>query len=100
MINTLSSSAQTYTNTINYTLQAQSIGSSYVTFSTPLTNNKILLFMTSLFINGNLVPLCSTCPQDLYVTATPQTTTTYTLSATNGIESSITRLHFSMIIFD
>jgi hypothetical protein len=53
MINTLSSSAQTYTNTINYTIQAQSIGSSYVTFSTPLSNNKILLFMTSLFIKGN-----------------------------------------------
>jgi hypothetical protein len=62
--------------------------------------------MTSLFISGGndnvcggfLQPACR--PQNLYVTATPQTTTTYTLSATNGILASITRLHFSMIIFD
>ena len=88
MINTRSSSAQTYTNTINYTLQAQSIGSSYVTFSTPLSNNKILLFMTSLFISGDNDNGCNPCrPQNLYVTATPQTTTTYTLSATNGIRT-------------
>jgi hypothetical protein len=80
MINTLSSSAQTYTNTINYTLQAQSIGSSYVTFSTPLANNKILLFMTSLFIGSDL-----NLEKYLYVTATPQTNTTYTLSVTSGV---------------
>ena len=58
--------------------------------------------MTSLFISGTsdmmCPPVCSA--QNLYVTATPQTTTTYTLSATSGIKSSITRLHFSMIIFD
>jgi hypothetical protein len=49
--------------------------------------------MTSLFIsgpadifcNGFLLPPCS--PQNFYVTATPQTTTSYTLSATNGIRT-------------
>ena len=49
--------------------------------------------MTSLFINGDYEYVCGglfqpACrPQNLYVTATPQTTTTYTLSATNGIRT-------------
>ncbi len=44
--------------------------------------------MTSLFISGPIDIFCMPCsPQNLYVTATPQTTTTYTLSATNGIKS-------------
>lgn len=42
----------TYTNTINYTLQANSIGSSYNTFNAPYSNIKILLFMTSMFFDG------------------------------------------------
>jgi hypothetical protein len=57
--------------------------------------------MTSLFISGGNDNACMPCsPQDFYVTATPQTNTTYSLSVTSGIRSSITRLHFSMIIFD
>jgi hypothetical protein len=42
----------TYTNTINYTTQAATISSSYNKFSLPLTNNKILLLMTSMFFDG------------------------------------------------
>jgi hypothetical protein len=42
----------TYTNTINYTLQANSIGSAYTNFTAPYTNAKILLFMTSMFFDG------------------------------------------------
>jgi hypothetical protein len=51
-ITVASASVKTYSNTINYTLQAQSISSTYTKFSIPLTNNKILLFMTSLFVEG------------------------------------------------
>lgn len=53
-ITSKSSSATSYSNTIDYSAQAGTIGSSYTTFSTPLSNNKILLFMTSLFIEGTL----------------------------------------------
>lgn len=48
-----SSTPKTYTNNINYTQQAQSIGSTYTTFSTPLSNNKILMFMTSMYLDGS-----------------------------------------------
>lgn len=43
-------SRRTYTNTINFT--AQSAGLTYNSFSTPLQNNKILLFLTSFFHSG------------------------------------------------
>ena len=45
-ITSRSYSPTTYTNTINYTQQAAS--RTYKTFSTPLTNNKIVLFLTSI----------------------------------------------------
>lgn len=48
-----SSSTTYYTNHINYT---QQVGTSsiYNTFLTPYDRNKVLLFMTSLFIQGQL----------------------------------------------
>lgn len=54
----VSNPAQTYfVNVINYTLQAQSRGFTYTTFSNPLSNCVILLFMTALDVNsvGDLV---------------------------------------------
>lgn len=47
-------SVQTYTNSINYTAQCNSYGYPYNTFNTPLSRNKILLFMTSMYITGNV----------------------------------------------
>lgn len=47
---TASSTMNTYYNTINFTQQAGSL--SYNKFSTPLTNNKIVMFMTSMYIAG------------------------------------------------
>ena len=41
---------QTYTNTINYTQQAASMKTK--TFSTPLSNNKILLYLTAIEIRS------------------------------------------------
>ena len=40
-----------YSNTINYTQQVGPTG--YNTFLTPLSRNKILLFMTSMYVEGN-----------------------------------------------
>jgi hypothetical protein len=94
-------SVKTYTNTINYTLQAQSIGSSYTTFSNPLTNNKILLFMTSMYISGvNDLAGPTYYPLNLVVNVNPVTTSTYLLTITYSNNSAMQRLHFSMIIFD
>lgn len=41
---------QMYTNNINFTKQAIDANSNYTTFPTPLDKNKILLFLTSLYI--------------------------------------------------
>ncbi len=49
-ISVSSTSVQTYTNAINYTLQAT--GLHYNTFLTPYSRNKVLLFMTSINFNG------------------------------------------------
>lgn len=43
-------SFKTYTNVINYTLQAA--GSHYNTFLPPYSRNKVLLFMTSIIFRG------------------------------------------------
>lgn len=51
-ISTPSSTPQIYTNTINYTAQTTALGLTYKNFSLPLTNNKVLLFITSLYITG------------------------------------------------
>lgn len=49
---TVKSYSQTsYSNIINYTQQAS--GKRYKTFQTPLSRNKILLYMTSLFSAGS-----------------------------------------------
>lgn len=41
-----------YSNSINYTIQANAIGSAYNNFTAPYSNIKILLFMTSMFFDG------------------------------------------------
>lgn len=68
-----SSGGQTFTNTINYTAHAISVGSNYTHFSSPLTNNKIFMFLTSLYLNGTADP-STTNPLNLVVTATPMST--------------------------
>ena len=47
-----STSIHTYTNVINYTEQASS--SSFKRFSTPLSNNRIILFICALEIKSTL----------------------------------------------
>lgn len=89
---------------INYALQSTATGSTYTQFSLPLTNNKILLFMTSLFHSGtnenSTTPVSSWSPINLYVSATPTSQTTYLMDVNFSVNAVITRLHFSMITFD
>lgn len=98
-ISTPSSTTQTYTNTINYTAQTTALGMTYKKFSLPLTNNKILLFMTSLYITG-VYESSTIYPVSLVVTSAPASNETYTLSVSASKNISIFRLHFSMIVFD
>lgn len=49
-----SSSLTYYSNTINFTAQSIASGQNFIEFLTPLTDNKILLFMTSLQMDGSL----------------------------------------------
>ena len=88
-----------YYNVINYTAQAQASGYNYTTFSLPLSNCKILLFTTTLFVQGS-TSFTAIIPLDLRITATILTTQTYKLTVSFGLDSIITKLRFSMIIFD
>lgn len=99
IFSTRSSTKKTYRNTINFTKQAGS--SPYNYFPSPLSNNKIVLFMTSLFIDGIVEssPTQST-PINLEVDYKIKTNETYQLSLTFGVETLLTRLHFSMVIFN
>lgn len=87
---------QTYFNVINYTAQANSKGSIYKYFSLPLTNNKIVLFTTSLyFYSNNQVSLCT-----YVIQGTPLSIDTYRIDALLGIHANIYEIFFSMIVFD
>lgn len=59
-------SANTYTNIINYKTQT----SNKNTFSTPFENNKILLFLTSMFLTGTNDNTGTANPVTFRVTAT------------------------------
>lgn len=89
-----------YYNTINYTTQATAVGSTYTTFSSPLTNNKILLFMTSLYILGLNDNTGTANPVTVIIVPTVMSTDTYKLNVTYGVKGNITKLHYSMIMFD
>lgn len=89
----------TYNNTINYTLQANSIGSAYNTFTAPYSNIKILLFMTSMFFDGK-EPSSGFAPVDIVVDAFAISADQYKITVKLGVNALCDRLHYSMIIFD
>jgi hypothetical protein len=69
---------QTYQNTIDYHQQTQFTGAENTYFSTPLSNNKFVLFITSLHITGsNDISGPSFYPIKLSATGTATTTSTY-----------------------
>ena len=99
-ISTTSSTMTTYQKIVNYTAQATAAGLTYKYFSLPLTNNKVLLFMTSMFITGTVDFGSTSNPISLTVTATPWSIDTYRIYVTLYHKAAISRLHFSMITFD
>lgn len=86
-----------YTNTINFT--QQSAGRLYQYFSTPLSSNKILLFMTSFFHSGTGESVTIN-PITILIDYTILTNQTYKLMVSLGIKDKVDKLHFSMIVFD
>lgn len=100
-ITVASTSPKYYTNVINYTEQATAQGYTYKTFTPPYTNYKILLFLTSFFINGNNEsPSEARRPLDLTVVTPILSNSTYMFNVSIKIVVRIWKLHFSMIIFD
>jgi hypothetical protein len=103
-ISVASTTVKFYANSINYTAQATANGYTYKNFTTPYTNFQILLFMTSLFHSGvNEVegaPVSDYRPLNLRISTSITSSAMYLINATYSIESSITRLHFSILIFN
>lgn len=97
-----SSSLKYYVNKVNYTKQCIANGyTTYKYFTQPYTNFKILLFITSIFIDGdNEGPSLIFRPLDMKVKTTILSNTIYQFNVTSTYLVKITRLHFSMIIFD
>lgn len=69
--------------------------STYTTFSTPYSKYRIVLFLTSLTITST-----STIPLSFDVTGTVLSSTTYSMYATLGYNSTITLLQYSQVFFD
>ena len=78
---------------INYTQQAT--GRSFNTFSEPYTSNKIVLYITNLWVNGN-----SGHPVHVHITPSVINSSHYQWVATAWQEVKVTRLQFSQIIFN
>jgi hypothetical protein len=89
-----------YANTINFTDQALTVLSPYNTFSRSLSDHKIVMFMTSLFMRGITETPTVFVPLDFNINAQVMSNTTYLINANFGLQFSVEKLHFSMIIFN
>ncbi len=87
-----------YSNIINYSVQAA--GRQYNTFQDPLDSNKILLYITSINIMATGLTLVSTFPFNMRISYQIISSTTYNISVSISIQAMITKLQFSMIIFN
>lgn len=91
---------KSYKNVVNYTTLANSITTTYNQFSSPLTNNKIVLFLSSLDYQGNAENGGAIYPQSLIVSTNIESTISFSINVTNGIQSQVVSLKFGMIIYD
>ncbi len=91
-------SPTSYTNLINYT--QQTAGRQYTKFSTPFDKNKILLYITSISIAASGKENTTFYPVDLRFFSKVLTEDTYNLSVSLSVNVSISKLQFSMVIFN
>lgn len=97
---TTNASSSTYSNTINYTQQAA--GLNYTTFQPPFHRNKVLLFITCMYFFGfneryDPPPFR---PINFTVSAKVVSVDQYKIEVNLSTQVYVTRLRFSMIIFD
>lgn len=90
----MSGSLQSHTEVVDFSgNQAQYYP--YDSFSTPLANNKILFFLTTLVITSTtLIPLYIDLSYSIL------SSSSYSMTLTAGYQMSITRFSFSQIFFD
>lgn len=92
-----SSSAVYHTETINYT--QQSAANVFKTFQTPLSSNKIVLFLSTLYLqSGGTV--ASPVPLEMDINYTVLNTTHYQWSVRLFRNATIARLHFGQIVYN
>jgi hypothetical protein len=91
-------SVTTYENTVNYTVQAA--GRKYTSFPSPLSGNKVLVYICSIDIWSKFRSGSTMYPIDLNIDAAVTSTSTYKMKATLSTQTIINKLHFSMIIFN
>jgi hypothetical protein len=89
-----------YVNTINFIDQAMMVSSSYNNFSGSLSDHKILMFMTSLFIRAAVDNISFPVAIDFNINAQIINSSSYLINASLGRNSYVDKLHFSMIIFN
>ena len=92
-ISTRSTRLKYFTEYIDYTQQAT--GRPFNTFASPLSSNIIVLFMTSLWIQGTYGQ-----PVRFHITPTVISSSIYLLNATIFRSTIISNVHFSQVIFD
>jgi hypothetical protein len=82
-----------YTNYINYTQQAS--GRKFKIFTEPLSGNHIVIFLTSLWIQGT-----SGDPLQIHITTDIVNSSHYMWNVTLYRKIKLTNIHFSQIIFN
>ena len=97
-ITSRSNSIETFTNVINYT--AQAAGKNFTSFQTPLSSNKILLFLTNFGIEGQMEFFGARVPITIIVEGTVLSTETYSLTVQAGKKVNLHDIGFSQIIFN
>jgi hypothetical protein len=97
-ITTMKSQLAYYANYINYTDQAA--GLSHNQFTTPLSSNKIVLFMSSFWVRGTSGTSPNFNPVKFHVYTGVVNSSHYFWNATLETQCLVTNVHFSQIIFN
>lgn len=91
-----------YTNYINYTTQSSANGYVYKNFMTPYSNYQLLFYLTSMYWDGTRETAgdSKNRPINIRMNANVQSSSIYMVNVSVRIQTMITRMHFSMIIYD
>jgi hypothetical protein len=97
-ISTKSSKLEYFTEYINYTQQAE--GRMFTKFTTPLTGNSIVLYMTSFWVRATFKSGSTTYPIKFHVYTQILNSSFYLWNITLSTMVEVTNVHFSQIIFN